>query len=105
MPADPARTQASTLSLHDALPICSSFGGAGEGHGRSSRKEPRLRTRLTGGWAASPWTATATSPWATASPARRSEEHTSELQSQANIVCRLLLERKKLRASKTEPLL
>src|SRR5688572_30995896 len=26
---------------------------------------------------------------------RRSEEHTSELQSQANIVCRLLLEKKK----------
>src|SRR2546427_7588808 len=28
-------------------------------------------------------------------PARRSEEHTSELQSQSNIVCRLLLEKKK----------
>src|SRR2546427_6280351 len=27
--------------------------------------------------------------------ARRSEEHTSELQSQSNIVCRLLLEKKK----------
>src|SRR5688572_21697273 len=27
-------------------------------------------------------------------PARRSEEHTSELQSQSNIVCRLLLEKK-----------
>src|SRR5205085_11011309 len=29
------------------------------------------------------------------SPARRSEEHTSELQSQSNLVCRLLLEKKK----------
>src|SRR2546430_13085726 len=29
--------------------------------------------------------------------ARRSEEHTSELQSQSNIVCRLLLEKKKKR--------
>src|SRR2546430_5003106 len=29
----------------------------------------------------------------------RSEEHTSELQSQSNIVCRLLLEKKKIRAS------
>src|SRR2546430_7575845 len=29
--------------------------------------------------------------------ARRSEEHTSELQSQSNLVCRLLLEKKKLR--------
>src|SRR2546430_11572269 len=28
---------------------------------------------------------------------RRSEEHTSELQSQSNLVCRLLLEKKKLR--------
>src|SRR2546430_5657779 len=29
------------------------------------------------------------------SPRRRSEEHTSELQSQSNLVCRLLLEKKK----------
>src|SRR2546430_8327123 len=29
------------------------------------------------------------------SSARRSEEHTSELQSQSNLVCRLLLEKKK----------
>src|SRR3989475_1630842 len=31
----------------------------------------------------------------TASPPARSEEHTSELQSQSNLVCRLLLEKKK----------
>src|SRR2546430_4699301 len=31
----------------------------------------------------------------TASPRPRSEEHTSELQSQSNLVCRLLLEKKK----------
>src|SRR2546430_12601006 len=30
-----------------------------------------------------------------ASPTSRSEEHTSELQSQSNLVCRLLLEKKK----------
>src|SRR5256886_7079129 len=30
-----------------------------------------------------------------ATPAGRSEEHTSELQSQSNLVCRLLLEKKK----------
>src|SRR2546427_2776358 len=30
-----------------------------------------------------------------ADPCRRSEEHTSELQSQSNLVCRLLLEKKK----------
>src|SRR2546427_8800105 len=32
---------------------------------------------------------------AAAGPQRRSEEHTSELQSQSNLVCRLLLEKKK----------
>src|SRR2546430_10648321 len=31
--------------------------------------------------------------------ARRSEEHTSELQSQSNLVCRLLLEKKKKKTS------
>src|SRR2546427_8327365 len=32
-----------------------------------------------------------------AKPSARSEEHTSELQSQSNLVCRLLLEKKKKR--------
>src|SRR5688572_33393807 len=32
--------------------------------------------------------------------ARRSEEHTSELQSQSNLVCRLLLEKKKKKIKK-----
>src|SRR2546430_13062970 len=35
--------------------------------------------------------------------ARRSEEHTSELQSQSNLVCRLLLEKKKKNYSKFVP--
>src|SRR2546427_9510069 len=34
--------------------------------------------------------------------ADRSEEHTSELQSQSNLVCRLLLEKKKKKNEKTE---
>src|SRR2546430_13241624 len=34
-------------------------------------------------------------PRAAAAGRRRSEEHTSELQSQSNLVCRLLLEKKK----------
>src|SRR2546427_1068787 len=34
-------------------------------------------------------------PGAAAGRAQRSEEHTSELQSQSNLVCRLLLEKKK----------
>src|SRR2546427_7397237 len=33
--------------------------------------------------------------WLLACRTRRSEEHTSELQSQSNLVCRLLLEKKK----------
>src|SRR2546430_11481683 len=33
-------------------------------------------------------------------PAERSEEHTSELQSQSNLVCRLLLEKKKKKINK-----
>src|SRR5688572_31291381 len=33
---------------------------------------------------------------------RRSEEHTSELQSQSNLVCRLLLEKKKYRHSEKQ---
>src|SRR2546430_11495211 len=34
-------------------------------------------------------------------PKRRSEEHTSELQSQSNLVCRLLLEKKKITELRT----
>src|SRR2546430_13748394 len=34
-------------------------------------------------------------------PSRRSEEHTSELQSQSNLVCRLLLEKKKIHGPRT----
>src|SRR5688572_31479751 len=35
-------------------------------------------------------------------PDSRSEEHTSELQSQSNLVCRLLLEKKKKKQKKTQ---
>src|SRR2546430_2867772 len=45
------------------------------------------------------------SPIAGPAPPLRSEEHTSELQSQSNLVCRLLLEKKKTgqRAGRTLP--
>src|SRR5436309_7163779 len=36
-------------------------------------------------------------PWYTLLSSKRSEEHTSELQSRENLVCRLLLEKKKKR--------
>src|SRR5579859_8268601 len=51
-----------------------------------------------------------TAPHPTATPARRprrpplrSEEHTSELQSQSNLVCRLLLEKKKKTTKQRRP--
>src|SRR6202041_4143651 len=67
---DPATTEIYTLSLHDALPI--SAGG---------RHRLRVRPRWSpgGGYA---------------SISGRSEEHTSELRSHVNLVCRLLLEKK-----------
>src|SRR5687768_17721718 len=36
--------------------------------------------------------------------ARRSEEHTSELQSRLHLVCRLLLEKKKTKKNRTTPI-
>src|SRR2546427_2350376 len=39
----------------------------------------------------------------TMSPPMRSEEHTSELQSQSNLVCRLLLEKKKKQVLLLQP--
>src|SRR5947207_7280897 len=65
---DPATTEIYTLSLHDALPI-SGFRTAG---GRSAG-DARCR----------------------GTTSVRSEEHTSELQSHSDLVCRLLLEKKK----------
>src|SRR5256885_8975264 len=68
---DTATTEIYTLSLHDALPI--------------SFASPTMR----------PWRSS-TRP--SSPPAcRRSEEHTSELQSPCNLVCRLLLEKKNSR--------
>src|SRR5262249_62118720 len=85
---DTATTEIYTLSLHDALPI---YGddhdaaarderhrrGAGpEGEGRLAARRDDLRLR--------------------------SEEHTSELQSLTNLVCRLLLEKKKKKDNKSD---
>src|SRR5690606_41528324 len=79
----PATTEIYPLSLHDALPILS------VGEPRSQRKPICASTRTSTG---SP----ARSLLRKYSPRRpRSEEHTSELQSRENLVCRLLLEKKK----------
>src|SRR2546430_9628879 len=75
------------LSLHDALPICSAPESAG-GELRSLDQGPELQVRDV----RLHWTETGESTEAAVRP--RSEEHTSELQSQSNLVCRLLLEKK-----------
>src|SRR5262249_61287843 len=74
---DPPTTEIYTLSLHDALPI-----SLGDQAGEASI-EVDVRDR--GG----------TSVRRLENAAGRSEEHTSELQSLTNLVCRLLLEKKK----------
>src|SRR5205085_12267012 len=51
---------------------------------------------ITGGlWGPTPQPPDLGPPWTLCSLVPRSEEHTSELQSQSNLVCRLLLEKKK----------
>src|SRR2546430_10275332 len=84
---DTATTEIYTLSLHDALPI------SADRWILRCRRSGRCRSRAAGPVRAS----CHSSAWR---PRRgswqlRSEEHTSELQSQSNLVCRLLLEKKK----------
>src|SRR5690606_40605816 len=101
--ADTPTSAIYTLSLHDALPICVSTTGAsasdsvavmcGLGSPSGSRSHAaraavtamrrrgfRYRSRMSFG---------------SSLESRRSEEHTSELQSREKLVCRLLLEKKK----------
>src|SRR5437588_7080669 len=79
---DTATTEIYTLSLHDALPISSQIRHR-SAVGRHLLQTPPTRMQsgsaLGGGGA----------------PGDRSEEHTSELQSHSDLVCRLLLEKKK----------
>src|SRR5215217_9663012 len=71
---DTATTEIYTLSLHDALPISAS---PASGTVMSRRRTPDTSTSMC------------------SAMVRRSEEHTSELQSRQYLVCRLLLEKKK----------
>src|SRR5699024_12277114 len=86
----PPPTRLYTLSLHDALPIS-----------REALTEDVLHEAY--GLRAEVWedprgTAPIIVPRGVVdSPAQRSEEHTSELQSRFDLVCRLLLEKKKKR--------
>src|SRR2546430_13544969 len=92
---DTATTEIYTLSLHDALPICGTRRTAAR-HSSLVRKAMSvalvvlLLGLLVAGISAAVGVAAAT-------VSQRSEEHTSELQSQSNLVCRLLLEKKQTR--------
>src|SRR5437016_10324106 len=79
---DTAPTEIYTLSLHDALPISRPVAPAARAHATAAPGVLRARRRSAG---------------AGARGSARSEEHTSELQSLTNLVCRLLLEKKKTR--------
>src|SRR5690242_20842105 len=84
-------TQLYTLSLHDALPISSGIGrGSQQQGGRCSAGSESPH----GGDAPREYHAEAESAQRGGDHSR-SEEHTSELQSHVNLVCRLLLEKKK----------
>src|SRR5260221_8844302 len=82
---DTATTEIYTLSLHDALPISfaesltefSNLAGAKNQHGNKGNHQQFRKTKFT------------------QHRKDRSEEHTSELQSHSDLVCRLLLEKKK----------
>src|SRR5204863_4305248 len=97
-------SQIYTLSLHDALPISTSrkkeglcSNGACSSLGWPSGWYPS-RPRLTSPCPSRPLGASSTGPRSgtrASGTQRRSEEHTSELQSRRDLVCRLLLEKKK----------
>src|SRR5260370_29985739 len=103
---DTATTEIYTLSLHDALPICplvprTKRAASRTLSGGASTRPAMVMVRFSNEMrpikappvsrapqrSASAWIACATGD--------RSEEHTSELQSHLNLVCRLLLEKKK----------
>src|SRR5690242_21265104 len=78
---DTATTEIYTLSLHDALPISTVTIFSSCRRTCSSTRSSPTTTKVI--------------------RERRSEEHTSELQSHVNLVCRLLLEKKKKKQHNT----
>src|SRR2546426_4647373 len=98
---DTATTEIYTLSLHDALPISAGARPAplpAPGAPRAGRAPPAPRPRAPPARASRGPPAPCPIELAKLEPAAlwKSEEHTSELQSPCNLVCRLLLEKKKL---------
>src|SRR5256885_16046334 len=79
---DTATTEIYTLSLHDALPIFRRFSRPASPDANSADTSLCIPRGLSSSGQ---------------QPLCRSEEHTSELQSPCNLVCRLLLEKKKRR--------
>src|SRR2546425_7950004 len=91
---DTATTEIYTLSLHDALPISSRAGLSFNDSPARARRAAAALTSLAEAGAALR-RSTLTAPPARGGGLPRSEEHTSEIQSLAYLVCRLLLEKKK----------
>src|SRR5204862_6648354 len=79
---DTATTEIYTLSLHDALPIFSAVASSPPSSNAATWGE-KYR------------------PMRSIRRCSRSEEHTSELQSRRDLVCRLLLEKKKTKGAET----
>src|SRR5690606_42097185 len=88
----PPTTEIYTLSLHDALPIC-------QRRAASAHKATPIPANLLA-LVLSPNRVKAAMS-GISRERRRSEEHTSELQSRENLVCRLLLEKKKKTKNRT----
>src|SRR5690349_24170869 len=84
---DPATTEMYTLSLHDALPISCAVNGRPVNTISWNLRRPIISIHVQ------------------SRGAQRSEEHTSELQSRRDLVCRLLLEKKKKKQNKKITLL
>src|SRR5438034_9813777 len=88
---DTPTTEIYTLSLHDALPISKRSSSIGSPVGKRCSKSVR--------WPIGPGRKSGSTPalvaWLICRSTMRSEEHTSELQSHSDLVCRLLLEKKK----------
>src|SRR5207249_12188056 len=92
-----APPQTYSLSLHDALPISAAWEllwDAREAYSRAKEAQTKAMTNAPGeaqlARAFESLLAAEGSDWC------RSEEHTSELQSRFDLVCRLLLEKKKI---------
>src|SRR5690606_41306099 len=103
--AEPPHPQPSTLSLPDALPICITLGGTGKAGGDRHPKilpgvligaGAKILGNIEIGHCAKVAAGSVVlhsvpdNKTVAGVPARRSEEHTSELQSREKLVCRLL---------------